>query len=64
MASPWIRRAFTTFFKTFGPKDAITISAYETLKAIEVNIDSNLEHVRYEDLPGIILQLEQEKAQK
>jgi Tfp pilus assembly protein PilF len=28
-ASPWIRRAFTVFFKTFGPYDPITQSAYE-----------------------------------
>lgn len=41
-ASPWIRRAFTVFFKSFGPHDPITQSAYETLKAIETNIDSKL----------------------
>lgn len=51
MASPWIRRAFTTFFKVFGARDPITMSAYETLKVIEVNIDSKLDQVKYEDLP-------------
>lgn len=42
-ASPWIRRAFTVFFKAFGPHDPITQAAYDTLKAIETNIDSKLE---------------------
>jgi len=30
-ASTWIRRAFITFYKTFGPNDEITLNSYETL---------------------------------
>ena len=60
-ASPWIRRAFTVFFKTFGPHDPITQSAYEQLKAIETNIDSKLDQVPFDDLPLVIFEIEKQQ---
>ena len=57
-ASPWIRRAFSVFYKTFGPHDPITLNCWEQLKAIETNIDSKLEQVAYEELPRVIFELE------
>mmetsp|Transcript_10433 Transcript_10433/g.10474 ORF Transcript_10433/g.10474 Transcript_10433/m.10474 type:complete len:297 (-) Transcript_10433:106-996(-) len=57
-ASPWIRRGFSIFYKCFGPYDQITQNTYEYLKAIETNIDSGLEKVPYDELPGIIIDLE------
>ncbi len=59
-ASPWIRRAFCTFFKAFGAEDQITLNTYEYLKAIERNIDSKIEQVPYEELPNVILELEKQ----
>lgn len=57
-SSPWIRRAFTIFYKCFGPHDDITLNVYEYLKSIEINIDSRLEQVSYEDLPQVIYEME------
>ena len=59
-ASPWIRRAFTVFYKAFGPHDPITQSVFETLKAIETNIDSKLDQVPYEELPLVIFEIEKQ----
>jgi len=42
-ASTWIRRAFITFYKTFGPNDEITLNSYETLRNIEAHIESGLD---------------------
>ena len=28
-AAPWMRRAFSVFYKTFGPEDDLTQSSYE-----------------------------------
>jgi hypothetical protein len=60
-ASPWIRRAFTVFFKCFGPHDPLTQSAYEQLKLIETNIDSKLDQVPFEDLPLVIFEIEKQQ---
>lgn len=60
-ASPWIRRAFTVFFKCFGPHDPITQSAYEQLKSIETNIDSKLDQVPFEELPLVIFEIEKQQ---
>ena len=49
------------FFKTFGPHDPVTQSAYETLKAIETNIDSKLDQVPYEELPLVIFEIEKQQ---
>ena len=57
-ASPWIRRAFCVFFKSFGPHDTITTNTYEYLKVIEINIDSKLDLVPYEELTTVIFELE------
>ena len=62
-ASPWIRRAFCVFFKAFGPHDPITQSCHETLKAIETNIDSDIAHVAFEDLPQAIFEKERQQQQ-
>lgn len=59
-ASPWIRRAFTVFYKCFGPQDQITLSAYEQLKSIETNVDSKLDQVPYDDLPLVIFEIEKQ----
>ena len=59
-ASPWIRRAFTVFYKCFGPHDSITLSAYEQLKSIETNVDSKLDQVPYDDLPHVIFEIEKQ----
>ena len=53
-----MRRAFCTFYKSFGPDDQITLNSYEYLKSIEINIGSKLETVDYHDLPDIILDYE------
>ena len=49
------------FFKTFGSHDPVTQSAYETLKAIETNIDSKLDQVPYEELPLVIFEIEKQQ---
>jgi hypothetical protein len=49
------------FFKTFGPHDPVTQSAYETLKAIETNIDSKLDQVPYEELPLVIFKIKKQQ---
>ena len=57
-ASPWIRRAFVTFYKVFGPDDPITLNTLEFFKTIEINIDSRLDQVPTSELSGVILDLE------
>jgi len=59
-ASPWIRRAFSVFYKSFGPHDAITQSAYEQLKIIEASVDSKLDQVPFDDLPHVIFEIERQ----
>ncbi len=59
-ASPWIRRAFCVFYKGFGPHDPITQGAYESLKAIETNVDSKLDQVPFEELPHVIFEIEKQ----
>jgi hypothetical protein len=48
------------FYKGFGPHDPITQGAYESLKAIETNVDSNLDQVPIEELPHVIFEIEKQ----
>ena len=58
-AAPWMRRAFVTFYKSFGASDELTQSVYAQMMAIETSIDSDLHRVPFDQLPSIIYQLEQ-----
>ena len=60
-SSPWIRRAFCIFYKCFGAHDAITLNTYEYLKSIEINIDSQMDKIPYDEVPQVILQVESEQ---
>eukprot|EP00743_Colponemidia_sp_Colp-15_P010245 GILK01011263.1.p1 GENE.GILK01011263.1~~GILK01011263.1.p1 ORF type:complete len:1014 (+),score=191.11 GILK01011263.1:62-3103(+) len=49
-ASPWIRKAFSIYYKVLGAEHELTQQSWGYLKAIEVFMDSGLDQVPIDDL--------------